>query len=125
MILQVDEAAAEHSPHVGSVVLDVVDSANVVDANLLLLRCFEDDYNVELDEEFGVLLSENSGVGFDIDHRIQCLGTSERCFSAVLADLVARHEELRREVEFADRLGIQESYRLHAGQDDVFGDLSA
>lgn len=78
MVLQVNEAEAKHAPHIGGEVLDVVDSANVVNADLLALRRFEDHNNVELAEELFVFLGENSGVGVDIDHRVECLCTNER-----------------------------------------------
>lgn len=125
MVLQVDEAVSEHAPQVSGVVLDVVGSTDVVDADQLVLRSFENDNNVELAKELFVFLGQNSSVGVYINHRIQCLRTDERCFSAILPKLIARSEELRREVEFSDRLGVQESHSFHAGQDDVLGDLSA
>lgn len=124
VLLQVDEAVSNHSPHVGCIVLDVVDTAYVVDADLLLLRCLEDDDNIELAEEFFVLLCEKSGVGVYIDHRIQCLSTNDRSFSAILTEFIARNEKLGCEVEFSNRLSVQERHRLYSGQDDILGDLS-
>lgn len=75
MLLQIDETVAEHSPHISSVELYVVGATEIVDPDLLTGRSFENHDDIELLEILFVLVGESSGIGSQLDQRIQSLSS--------------------------------------------------
>lgn len=125
MLLQIGERPAEHAPNVARKEADAAHTACIVDAHQLRGRRLRHHHHIEVSEEFVRLVGDIGLVDDDLDHRIEGLRPLQRGGRAVLAECVARRQELRACIAGVQRAVLQQRDRLDAGEYDVLGDFGA